>query len=87
MKNTAVELLFKEFKELSKASRFSGDDLSANLIDFLCEREEVAKEMENQQIKDAWINGYNSRGNEDIIGGTGNEENEYYDKTYKTKEQ
>jgi len=45
---TAVELLFNEFKALSKSSRDAGDELSANLIDFLCEREQVAKEMENK---------------------------------------
>lgn len=51
---TAVELLFNEFKALSKSSRDAGDELSANLIDFLCEREQVAKEMEKQQIIDAY---------------------------------
>ena len=44
-----------------------------------------AKELEKQQIIDAWIAGYNSRGNEDMIGGTGNEENEYYTETYETE--
>jgi len=41
-----------------------------------------AKEMEKQQIIDAWIAGYNSRVNEDMIGGTGNEEYEYYKETF-----
>ena len=56
-KQTAVELLFLEFKALSKVSRNAGDEESANLIDFLCEREQQAKEMEKQQIIDAFNNG------------------------------
>jgi hypothetical protein len=47
-KQTAVELLFLEFKSLSKISRDAGDIESANLIDFLCEREQQAKEMEKE---------------------------------------
>jgi hypothetical protein len=50
MKKTAVELLFEEFKALSKVARDAGDEQSANLIDFLCEREQVAKETEKEQI-------------------------------------
>jgi hypothetical protein len=53
MKQTAVKLLFEEFKALSKSMRDAGDVSSANLIDFLCEREQVALEMEKQQIIDA----------------------------------
>jgi hypothetical protein len=45
---TAVELLFLEFKSLSKVSRDAGDEQTANLIDFLCEREQQAKEMEKE---------------------------------------
>ncbi len=52
MKQTAVKLLFEEFKALSQSMRDAGDELSANLIDFLCEREEQALEMEKQQIID-----------------------------------
>jgi hypothetical protein len=52
-KQTAVTLLFQEFKALSEAMRKAGDEQSANLIDFLCEREDVAKQMEKEQIKDA----------------------------------
>jgi hypothetical protein len=49
-KQTAMELLFLEFKSLSKVSRDAGDEQTANLIDFLCEREQQAKEMEKEQI-------------------------------------
>lgn len=47
---TAVELLFLTFKELSKAFRDADDIASANLIDFLCEREPAAKAIEKDQI-------------------------------------
>jgi hypothetical protein len=33
--------------------RKAGDEKNANLIDCLCEREEVAKQMEREQIEDA----------------------------------
>ena len=49
-KQTAVELLFLEFKSLSKVSRDAGDEQTANLIDFLCEREQQAKEMEKERM-------------------------------------
>jgi hypothetical protein len=52
-KQTAVTLLFQEFRALSEATRKAGDEQSANLIDFLCEREDVAKQMEKEQIEDA----------------------------------
>lgn len=50
---TAMQLLFEEFKSLSKASKDSGDIQTSNLIDFLCERELIAIEKEKQQIIDA----------------------------------
>jgi hypothetical protein len=75
MKQTAVELLFEEFKALSKATRDAGDEKSANLIDFLCEREQVAKEMEKEQIIEAFIDGDVSKFNEYA--------EQYYLKTYK----
>jgi hypothetical protein len=56
-KQTAVTLLFQEFRALSEVMRKAGDEKNANLIDFLCEREEVAKQMEKEQIEKAWING------------------------------
>lgn len=51
---TAMQLLFEEFEALSKASRDAKDLQTANLIDFLCERKQVAIEKEKEQIKDAW---------------------------------
>ena len=81
MKQTAVELLFEEFKALSKATRYAGDEELANLIDFLCEREQVAKEMEKQQIIDA-----NRDGADMVIDNvpfiTGEQ---YYNETFKNK--
>jgi hypothetical protein len=57
---TAVELLFLEFKSLSKVSRDAGDEQTANLIDFLCEREQQAKEMEKERLTDAYHDGKNN---------------------------
>jgi hypothetical protein len=59
-KPTAVTLLFREFRALSEATRKAGDEQSANLIDFLCEREDVAKQMEKEQIQDAYRIGPNN---------------------------
>jgi hypothetical protein len=56
-KQTAVTLLFQEFKALSEAMRKAGDEQSANLIDFLCEREEVAKQREKEQLEDVYLAG------------------------------
>lgn len=53
-KQTAVTLLFQEFRALSEVMRKAGDEKNANLIDCLCEREEVAKQMEKEQIVEAW---------------------------------
>jgi len=56
-KQTAVTLLFEEFRALSEVARKAGDEESANLIDFLCEREDVAKQMEYEQIIEAFYDG------------------------------
>ncbi len=53
---TAVTLLFEEFRALSEDTRKAGDEQSANLIDFLCEREDVAKQMEREQMVDFALN-------------------------------
>ena len=50
---TAMELLFQEFEALSKVSRDAKDEHSANLIDFLCERKQIALEKEKEQIIEA----------------------------------
>lgn len=54
---TAVGLLFAEFRALAQTSRKAGDDKTANLIDFLCEREEVTKQVEKEQIMNAYSTG------------------------------
>jgi hypothetical protein len=37
---------------------------------------------EKEEITKSFIAGYNSRSNEDMIGGTGNEENDYYNSIF-----
>jgi hypothetical protein len=75
-KQTAVTLLFQEFKALSEVMRKAGDEKNANLIDCLCEREEVAKQMEKEQIIDATIILWDESTGNAIYG------LEYYNKTY-----
>ena len=75
-KQTAVELLFLEFKSLSKVSRDAGDEQTANLIDFLCEREQQAKEMEKEQIMNAFNIGFKDTGLLFLTGEL------YYNETY-----
>ena len=58
---TAMELLFQEFEALSKVSRDAKDEHSANLIDFLCERKQIALEKEKEQIMDAYQSGHSDR--------------------------
>ena len=81
-KQTAVTLLFQEFRALSEATRKAGDEQSANLIDFLCEREDVAKQMEKEQIEMAC----NQQEFEDIDGlgicETISKGQQYYNETY-----
>jgi hypothetical protein len=73
-KQTAVTLLFQEFRALSEVMRKAGDEKNANLIDCLCEREEVAKQMEKEQIETAWYDG--------ISGGQCGTSQEYYNETF-----
>jgi hypothetical protein len=47
---TPMKLLFEEFETLSKNMRFAGDTPSANLIDYLCERKDVAIIAETEYI-------------------------------------
>jgi len=79
MKQSAVQWFVEQIETIIKNGYVFNPKWEEDFI-------EQAKEMEKQQIKDAWMNGYNSIGNENMIGGTGNEEKEYYDKTYKNKE-
>jgi hypothetical protein len=73
-KQTAVTLLFQEFRALSEVMRKAGDEKNANLIDCLCEREDVAKQMEKEQIEIAWHDG--------IMGGQCGDSEQYYNETY-----
>ena len=81
-KQTAVTLLFEEFRALSEAKRKAGDEQSANLIDFLCEREDVAKAVEREQIIIAFCEGYDHDGES-----YDDAETSYYNRTYKGGEQ
>lgn len=60
---TAVEILFLEFEALSESSKKAGDIQLANLIDFLCERKQVALNHEYQIIesikKEYFMRGFN----------------------------
>lgn len=62
MKKAAVEWFFNE---LQRMQYFIGNDM--------LEAFKQAKEMEKQQIKDAWKDGY---------GGDTHDENDYFDKNY-----
>jgi hypothetical protein len=73
-KQTAVTLLFQEFRALSEVMRKAGDEKNANLIDCLCEREEVAKAMEKEQIVNSYRRGCMS---DDIKFA-----DDYYNETY-----
>jgi hypothetical protein len=42
---------------------------------------------EKEEITKSFIAGYNSRSNEDMIGGTGNEENDYYNSIFSRSNQ
>jgi hypothetical protein len=81
-KQTAVTLLFQEFKALSEVMRKAGDEKNANLIDCLCEREEVAKQMEKEQIEIAFAKSYLT-GCEEVSYNDANKASEnYYIETY-----
>jgi hypothetical protein len=77
-KQTAVTLLFQEFRALSEVMRKAGDEKNANLIDCLCEREEVAKQMEKEQIIGAANNGCKGR----CMIDTSRDGKQYYNETY-----
>jgi hypothetical protein len=83
-KQTAVELLFLEFKSLSKVSRDAGDEQTANLIDFLCEREQQAKEMEKSILTEARQDGIDliSIGYPVFAEYDANNNEEWYEHTY-----
>lgn len=78
-----MQLLFKEFEALSKASRDAKDLQTANLIDFLCERKQVALEKEKEQIMDAYWQGAEDIVNIDIT--LGEQSENYYNEFYTKK--
>lgn len=86
-KQTAITLLFQEFKALSEVMRKAGDEKNANLIDCLCEREEVAKQMEKEQIEIAFAKSY-LIGCEEVSYNDANKASEnYYNETYGGKDE
>lgn len=74
---TAMQLLFAEFKSLSETARFSGDEQTANLIDFLCEREPIAIKKEQEQITLAYYEGVENQINDCTVSAQ-----EYFNQTY-----
>lgn len=82
---TAMQKLFLEFRTLADAMKQSGDDASANLIDFICERESVAIGNEREQILNAYNQGYRDaevdhEPNDDVSDYDDAEQ--YYNQTY-----
>jgi hypothetical protein len=65
---------------MNTIEKVNNDALDKNMLLSLLKFIYLPKEKE--EITKAFIAGYNSRSNEDIIGGTGNEENEYYDSNF-----
>lgn len=58
-KQTAVDTLFDVFKVMSNSMREAGDEQYANILDYLCnEFLNKAKEMEKEQIAEAFNNSY-----------------------------
>ena len=70
-----IQSFVKTEVDLSFMTQKNADRLNYYLDTFFVKKE---KEL----ITKSFIAGYNSRSNEDMIGGTGNEENEYYDSTF-----
>ena len=87
-KKTVVELVFLEFKTLANNMRFAGDESSANLIDFLCERESDALREEEEQLLKAYDDGYGNALNavDSIIDRVKQIGDEYYRKTFKSEQ-
>lgn len=75
---TAMMTLFDGFKMMSKQMRDAGDEQSAGLIDFLCERENTAIEKEKEQIIKANRDGVDMAISDKFITGE-----QYYNETYK----
>ena len=71
MKKTAVDILYKFLYEMESFEGF--DPYSFNQKDVF----KKAKEMEKEQIKDAWLNS--------LTKGDFNSADEYYNQTYKSK--
>jgi hypothetical protein len=79
-KETAVSQIFAQMKAGRKDTKFWNDSM---LVDWLLEQEERYKEMEKEQIEDAWLNGMKS----EMIAPFGinryrPKANEYYNETY-----
>lgn len=54
-KQTAVTALFAELKLLAEGMRFSQDNQYANLIDYICTKQDIVLQWEKEQIKDAFV--------------------------------
>lgn len=74
-KQTAVTALFAELKLLAEGMRFSQDNQYADLIDYICTKENIVLQWEKEQIENAFDIGYSS----DLFNGGGIK---YYKETY-----
>jgi hypothetical protein len=73
MEKTVVQELIEIISEVDN-NLFSKDTIILALSNYL--------KVERMQITEAFVAGYQSAKMEDMIGGSGNEENEYYEETY-----
>ena len=76
-KQTAVTALFAELKLLAEGMRFSQDNESAGLIDYICTREPIVLQWERDQIREAYYKGVR-----DEWEGAGRDFEDYYNETY-----
>lgn len=76
MKQTAVEWYAEQGMKL-EISRLKGRISTEKMLDLLFEKLRQAKEMEKEQIIDAWINS--------LTKGDYNSAEEYYNKTFKSE--
>jgi hypothetical protein len=78
MKQTAVEWLVGRFHYEGFIGTYCSEEQIKSKRQIMIEIIEQAKEMEKEQIKDAWLNS--------LTKGDYNSADEYYNQTYKSKQ-
>ena len=78
MKQTAVEWLIGRFHYEGFIGTYCSEEQIKSKRQIMIEIIEQAKEMEKEQIKDAWLNS--------LTKGDFNSADEYYNQTYKSKQ-